>query len=73
MARRDVYKAAAEILEGADVSYTISVGHKQVKIRWAIGDQGFLYCCAKTASDNRAFMNVRCDVRRILRSAGIPA
>ena len=73
MARRDVYQAAAEILDRVEIPYTISVGHKQVKIRWAIGEQGFMYCCAKTASDGRAFMNVKCDVRRILRQAGVPA
>lgn len=73
MARQEVARTIVETLAKADIDPSVEVGHKQVKIRWEIEGQQFLYCCAKTASDHRALKNARCDVRRMLRAAGVPA
>lgn len=73
MARPDMHLIVGAVLDGASIPYTVDHGGRHIKVRWEINGKAYSYSCSRSPSDRRAQQNCRCDVRRILRSAGVQA
>lgn len=71
MARKTMAQVIQETLAAEGFSSTVHIGRKHVKVRWEVDSQPFTYSCAKSPGDWRAAENCRCNIRRILRAAGV--
>lgn len=65
--------AAMFELHMVGVKPQVERGSKHVKIRWEANGKQRTYVCGSTASDYRAALNVRADVRRLIRQDGLKA
>lgn len=62
--------AALAELRGAGIEPRVEHGGKHIRILWECRGQSRMYVTASTPSDRRAHLNVRSDIRRMLRKDG---
>lgn len=63
--------AAVAELNAVGITPDIMHGGKHIQIRWQIGGRDRMYVTAASPSDRRAHLNVRADMRRMLRKDGL--
>lgn len=73
MRRNPSLDAAITVLLEHGLSYTIEYGGKHIKLRYAAGGRACVATIPITSSDRRGPLNMRSDVRRQIRDAGVGA
>lgn len=56
-------------LEAAGIPYEIEHGRGHIKVRFVVRGQKLMVTCSRSASDHRAVLNARLQVRREIRRA----
>lgn len=62
-------EATKRELEEAGIRYEVVVGRRHYQVRFTVRGRGCLVTCSRTASDYRAALNARLQVRRVIRKA----
>ncbi|RTL52909.1 MAG: hypothetical protein EKK40_07105 [Bradyrhizobiaceae bacterium] len=70
MITNDCIESALSELQACGIAAKVEHGGKHVAIKWEHGGRERTYYTAATPSDRRAPLNVRSDIRRLLRSDG---
>ena len=65
----DTLEATKRELEGAGIAYTVERGKRHYKVRFIVRGKPLMVTCSRTASDHRAALNARLQVRREIRRA----
>jgi hypothetical protein len=65
----ETLEATKRELEGAGIAFTVEKNKRHYKVRFTVRGKGCLVVCSRTASDHRAALNARLQVRREIRRA----
>lgn len=61
--------ATTRELDAAGIPYTVEQGRRHYKVRFTVRGRPRMITCSSTASDHRASLNARLQVRREIRRA----
>lgn len=62
-------EATTRELEAAGIAFTVERGKRHYKVRFTVRGKALMVTCSRSASDHRAALNARLQVRREIRRA----